>query len=292
MSDVWAGVDIKKRLKEALRKSKKDGEEIRQKWLAEWDEQKKSSSILFEFIADKTKHYEEPERKGLRKGEEIGPSRKQYIASLWVALTSLSLKHIADINKNDEGLSYQVLMQWSCRDSFKKLIEKHQADFEGAVIEYLASEYRNTYQSISDFLDGKTSDLPPVTPSLSKVMNRDSLFFNEKIVERLKDASYRLEEWAKYDAEKTEQERQIQLRVSESLKALVGYVTGKPYHQSGAYSTAMAKGEYAMGVLTTEGPLSERSKREVLLCLSAVMRQAEYQRSQRTEVEGLNAATD
>ncbi|MDY6862953.1 MAG: hypothetical protein SVR08_11885 [Spirochaetota bacterium] len=83
-----------------------------------------AAELLAKFIAEKIRSYVEPQRKGTPKGEPIGFSKKKYMASL-LMMTGFNQKIIA----SDLGVSYGLLRNWNTEKPFKKLVEKHNKEF-------------------------------------------------------------------------------------------------------------------------------------------------------------------
>ena len=77
--------------------------------------------FLDNFINERLSQHKEPTRKGVPKGEPIGPPRHKVHASLLCGLTALTLKDISW----ELGISYDLLMKWNTQEDFQSLMEGH-----------------------------------------------------------------------------------------------------------------------------------------------------------------------
>jgi len=84
----------------------------------------KEKSILQEFISAKLKAHRKPKKKGVPRGEPIGPSHKKFHASL-LMLTRGSQKSIAEKVRS----SHSLILKWRTEEQFRQLCAQHMAEF-------------------------------------------------------------------------------------------------------------------------------------------------------------------
>jgi len=84
-----------------------------------------NQGILTDFISERLSQHKEPTRKGVPKGEPIGPPRHKVEASLLCGLTALTLKDIS----GELRISYDLLMKWNTQEDFQSLMEGHVDNF-------------------------------------------------------------------------------------------------------------------------------------------------------------------
>ena len=94
----------------------------------------KTDRILTDFISERLSQHREPTRKGVPKGDPIGPPRHKVRASLFCALTPLTLKDISGAL----GISYDLLMKWNIQEDFQSLTEGHRDDFTAYFLQRIA----------------------------------------------------------------------------------------------------------------------------------------------------------
>lgn len=75
-------------------------------------------SLLKSYIDETIKHYQEPERRGVQKGKEIGPFRGRFEAALY-SMYKYEKKEIAEISK----ITYPFMRKLWVDDNFIKLRE-------------------------------------------------------------------------------------------------------------------------------------------------------------------------
>jgi len=87
--------------------------------------------LLDDFINERLSEHKEPTRKGVPKGDPIGPPRHKVEASLFCGLTALTLKEIS----GELRISYDLLMKWNIQEDFQSLMEGHVNDFTAYLIQ-------------------------------------------------------------------------------------------------------------------------------------------------------------
>lgn len=90
--------------------------------------------ILDDFISERLSQHKEPTRKGVPKGEPIGPPRHKVHASILCALTALTLKDIS----SELEVSYDLLMKWNTQEDFQSLMEGHVDNFTAYFLRRIA----------------------------------------------------------------------------------------------------------------------------------------------------------
>lgn len=86
-----------------------------------------SNSIYTQYTIDKIAEYKEPQRKGVAKGQPIGPSKGKYIASLFY-LTEGTAKEKA-IALAPYGVTPSLLTKWPYQTDFQELVKQHIVEF-------------------------------------------------------------------------------------------------------------------------------------------------------------------
>ena len=94
----------------------------------------KTDGILTDFISERLAQHKEPSRKGVPKGEPIGPPRHKVEASLFCGLTALTLKDIS----GELRISYDLLMKWNTQEDFQSLMEGHVDNFSAYFLQRIA----------------------------------------------------------------------------------------------------------------------------------------------------------
>lgn len=113
-------------------------------------------TFLIKFLNKKLKGYDEPERKGKRKGEVIGFSRKKYAASL-AMLTTDPPQQIAKVLEIPIG----SIRNWCMQDSFLDLQYKHAEEFIKCLEKYTKEKFSKHFKSCTDYLDCVIDKRPP-----------------------------------------------------------------------------------------------------------------------------------
>lgn len=94
---------------------------------------------LFDYIARKELDYSEPLRAGTPRGEKIGFSIQKYLASLFVGLTNIPLKKLAEDLNRKYGLSYGLLRKWRTEEDFKDAVQTQAEEFADFLIKRIRS---------------------------------------------------------------------------------------------------------------------------------------------------------
>lgn len=86
-------------------------------------------TLLSRYINEQSAAYREPARRGTRRGETIGYSRKKYAAAL-LCLYGWEVKTTAEV----AGVSYGLLRKWRTEEEFRALIDRHAEEFSNRVV--------------------------------------------------------------------------------------------------------------------------------------------------------------
>jgi hypothetical protein len=121
---------------------------------------KKTSLASEEFIEERIRYFDEPERRGTPKGDPIGPGKVKYAASLFSAIFGYDLKEIA----MGCGVSYGVLRKWRSEEPFKKLVEDHRQGFVLYWTDELFMNLLARREKEDEFLEGKEIEDVPSLP--------------------------------------------------------------------------------------------------------------------------------
>ena len=127
---------------------------------------------LFDFMVDKIKSYVEPQRKGTPRGEKIGFPLKKYVATLYVGLTKLTLKEVAEVAGGKFGFSYSLLRKWSSEVDFRKQKVTHCCDYLSVLCKINA-----IYSAVSEY------------PTYSKLLRKTLMEHFEFLIEKQTDFS-------------------------------------------------------------------------------------------------------
>jgi len=109
---------------------------------------------LDDFINERLSEHKEPTRKGVPKGEPIGPPRHKVHASLLCALTAMTLKEIS----GDLGISYDLLMKWNSQKDFLDLTESHLDDFTTYFLRRIADHAEALRNGRREFPKGQVGE--------------------------------------------------------------------------------------------------------------------------------------
>ena len=111
--------------------------------------------FLSNFIKNRIAEYDEPTRKGTRKGSIVGLSKKKYSATLWL-LSNFTVDEIA----KKVGVSQGLLRKWKTENQFKEKIWED----EEAYLQYHKAKRKEVYTIMQDHfnnperIDRLTSD--------------------------------------------------------------------------------------------------------------------------------------
>jgi hypothetical protein len=136
------------------------------------------AGLLFQYIDQQVKGYEEPTRLGTPRGDKIGFPLNKYILCLIAGLTNYSLRAIGDEYGKNLGVSYGLLRKWNSEPDFKALKHEAQKEFAYKVYKFVRSELEEYLKENHDYSEGR-SDNKPSPPDLEifernlKVLNSD-----------------------------------------------------------------------------------------------------------------------
>lgn len=136
--------------------------------------------ILFDFIANKQLDYEAPARKGTPRGKKIGYPAHKYLASLFVGLTNLSQKKIADDLGPKHGINYGVLRNWCSEKSFREQAREHALEFAWHIIHHVEGKVESDKKKWDDYFNCKTDKKP--SPLVYKEIVRDVGLFSVDVL--------------------------------------------------------------------------------------------------------------
>lgn len=144
--------------------------------------------ILSDFIANKQLDYEEPERKGTPRGEKIGFPSHKYLASLFVGLTNLSQKKIAEDLGPKHGIKYGVLRNWCREKTFQEQAKEHAIEFAWHIIQHVEGKLETDKKKWDDYFNCKTDKKP--SPLVYKEIVRDAGLFSVNVLNILTNLNF------------------------------------------------------------------------------------------------------
>ena len=102
---------------------------------------KKQITLLEKFINKKAKSYKEPQRRGVKKGDIIGFSRKKYLAALY-SITNSSQREVARF----AGTSTGVVLKWRTEQAFREKIDSLSNEFIAVVADYTLKQVKEVHK--------------------------------------------------------------------------------------------------------------------------------------------------
>lgn len=120
-------------------------------------------TFLYRFVDKTISAYREPERKGIKRGDEIGYSKVKLLAAVLRGTTNWDLKQLA----SKLGISHFMSRQWAAEDKFKAKAEGYCSEF--------ADILRKGIHARVDAAMKKYNEMPkPPYPELPKATIRRS----------------------------------------------------------------------------------------------------------------------
>ena len=99
----------------------------------------KENTLLFKYCDKEINGYDEPERRGVHKGDRIGSSFMRNAAAVLVGLTNIQMKILAETSQ----MSYSSMRTWNTQEDFKNEKERRCQEF----IDFVKEEIKKGFNT-------------------------------------------------------------------------------------------------------------------------------------------------
>ena len=179
-------------------------------------------SLLQDFITGEIENFQDPERRGVRKGEKIGFTKNKSIACLLTGLLNTTPKKLAgEYGKN--LFTYALLRKWRSEPEFKTEAENFATEFALRLVQYITDEIYKSNEEFDEYLYGTGDDyseinIDPIVPNARQL--------SSAVVACLKGhVNYYINSLEK---QPSFSEKIIHSEIIKEIVSLVNYIEGKP----------------------------------------------------------------